>query len=102
MEAAFVEREPRARDEVTNHTRDQHFARVAGRHHACAGVNGDAGEVVAVALALAGVDSGSHLDPQRRERIADRERAAHRTGWAVEGGEKAVAGRSFLAAAEAL
>ena len=57
--------------------------------------------VRADALALAGVDPGAHRDAGGARALGDLERAAHRAGRAVEGGEEAVAERLDLLAAVA-
>ena len=63
-----------------------------------ADVHGDPADVVAADLALAGVQSGAHLDAERLHRVADRHRAADRPLRAVEHREEAVTRRAHLAA----
>jgi hypothetical protein len=47
-------------------------------------VHGDPADAVAADLALAGVQSGAHLDAERADRVADRHRAAERSLRTVE------------------
>ena len=64
-------------------------------------MDGDAGDVGADALALAGVQAGAHRDAGRAGALDDAQRAADRAGQAVEGGDEAVAeGLDLLAAVE--
>src|SRR5439155_8085208 len=69
--------------------------------HTGTDVNGDAAYVVVHQLALACVQPGPHLDPERADAIADGAGAADRPRRAVEGGEEAVAQRLHLAPPEA-
>lgn len=91
--------ETRSRHEVLHRARDEHFTRLGPRHHPGADVDGDPTERVAGALALAGVDTGAHLESQLANPFADALGAAHRARGAVEGGEEAIAhGHPFVRA----
>src|SRR5438105_3634686 len=97
-----LEREPRTAREIADGARYEDFA---GRRFACeAGteVHRHADELVSADLALAGVDTGAHLEAQRTRGLADGARAADRARGAVERGEEAVTGVVDLLAAEAL
>jgi hypothetical protein len=50
-------------------------------------VNGKSADVVAAELDLSRVHSGADLDAEGCDSVADRARALHRAGWAVECGE---------------
>jgi hypothetical protein len=63
-------------------------------------VHRDAAELAVDPLALPGANSRADLDAERAHRIADRTRAADRSGRAVEGREEAVAGGVDFVAAE--
>jgi hypothetical protein len=63
-----------------------------------ADVYGDATDVVAAMLDLAGVDAGSDLQAERPDRLLDRLRAADRSRRAIEGGQHAITGRLDLSA----
>src|SRR5947208_16184924 len=64
VDAAIVERQARSDDEVAHRAGDDDLARVGQRGDAGADVDGEAGEVVAPLLALAGVDAGAHAQPE--------------------------------------
>jgi hypothetical protein len=64
-------------------------------------VHRDAADVIAADLALPGVPPGTHLNPQRVHRVADRHGAADRSLRAVEHRKEAVSRGVHLAAAEA-
>jgi hypothetical protein len=65
-------------------------------------VHGDAADLRAVELALAGMDAGADLDAELPHGLSGRERAADGARRTVEGGEEAVARRVHLPAAEAV
>src|ERR1700730_7043040 len=101
MDAAVRELESRPGHEIFDRVRDQHLARAGERGDARADMDGDAAALGAHHLAFAGMASGPHLEAERPYILGDRRRAAHGTGWPVEGREEPVAGRVDLAPAEA-
>jgi hypothetical protein len=86
MRAARVELEPGPGDEVLDGARDEDVARVRRAHHPRADVDGDAANVVADELALAGVQARSGLDAELEKVVTDRTRAADCSRGAVECG----------------
>jgi hypothetical protein len=64
-------------------------------------VHGDPADVIAADLALAGVQSGPHLDAEGLHRVANCHGAADRSLRSVEHREEAVAGGADLAASKA-
>ena len=64
-------------------------------------MHGDAPNAAVEELALAGVETGPDLEPERPHGAPDRGRAADRTRRPVEGREEAVAGHVHLVPAEA-
>jgi len=65
-------------------------------------VHGNPADVVAADLALAGVQSGAHLDAERMHRVADRHGAADRPLRTVEHCEEAVTRCVYFVATEAI
>src|SRR5205807_2060345 len=92
VDTPLVELEARAGDEVDDGLGHEHLPRPGLGRDPLADVDGDAADVAAPQLDLAGVDAGPHVDPQRPHRVADGEGAAHGPGRPVEGCEQAVAG----------
>src|SRR5450755_1596638 len=76
MRAPSVELEPGPGHEVLDGARDEDLARVRRAHHPRADVDGDAADVVADELALAGVQARSGLDAELEKVVTDRARAA--------------------------
>src|SRR4051812_29625895 len=102
VHSTVFELDARAGDEILDGAGDEHLARPGERGHACTRVDGNAGDVAVVELALAGVEPGTNREPERHHAVADGGRAPDRASRAVEGREEAVAGRVDLVAAEAL
>jgi hypothetical protein len=99
MDSALAKVETGAGDEILHRARHHDLARSGLRHHARAGVNGDAGDCVIDALALAGVDAGADLEAEASQGVTDAHGAADGAGRAVEGREEAVAGGAYLSPA---
>src|SRR5688572_422366 len=99
MGPALSELEPRASDEVFHGLRDEDLAGLCIAGHARTGVHGDAAELVADDLALAGMHAGADLDASRARCVAHGGCAADGARGAVEGGEEAVARGINLATA---
>jgi hypothetical protein len=91
----------RARNQILYGRGYQHFAGLSEGRDAGSDMNGDPAEVVAYDLALARVQTGSNLDPERLDAVRDGASTADGPGRAVESGEKTIAGGPDLAAAEA-
>src|SRR5215212_5157803 len=92
MRSAVLELEPGADDEVFDSARGDHLPGLRGRHHARGEMHGDSCEIAGRHLALAGMDAGTNLKPDRARGGAERERTPHRPGGAVEGCQHTVAG----------
>src|SRR5438445_9874419 len=92
VRSAFLELDSRACDEVFAGSGAQDFPRGSFRGHASAGVDRDAGWLVAHEFALAGVQPAPKLEPERVHGIPDRTRTPDRPRWAVEAREEAVTG----------
>src|SRR5581483_4818707 len=101
VDAAVVETQARAGDEVLDRAGDEHLARAGERGDPRARVDGDPRHLAFGQLALPGVQAGAHLEAELPHRLNDRTRAADRPRRPVEGGEEAVPGRVQLTAAEA-
>ena len=101
VDAAVVEVDAGAGDEILDGARDEHLARPGLRGDARADVDGDAGDLVVAELALARVQPGADVEAELAHRVArSRARSGSRARRAVEGREEAVAGRVDLAAAD--
>jgi hypothetical protein len=100
--AALRELDSGSRNEIPDGARDQHLSRPGDRRHARSDVDGDAGHSVSAHFALARVQAGADLDAEAAHRVANGASAADRPRWAVERGQKAVAGLSYLRLAPAL
>src|SRR5262245_42097891 len=98
--APVLEAELGSRDEVFHRRRDENLTGAGSRTDAVADVDCQAAELVADNLALPGVQSGANLETERRDRLPNRRRAPDCADRAIEGGEKAVACRVELPAAE--
>ena len=83
---------PEPGDEVLDRRRDQDLRRTGEGADPGADVHGDAADIGAQQLDLAGVAAGAHLEAQGLDRLADALRALHGPGRPVEGGEEAVTG----------
>src|SRR5712691_5368544 len=69
------------------------------RGDSCAGVHRDPCDLAVNKLALAGVETRTHVEPQPLDSLGDRAGAADRPRWPVEGGEESVARSVDLRAA---
>jgi hypothetical protein len=96
---AIIEAEICAGDEVAHGGGDENAAALSQFRDARRDVHGHAADLAALDLDLAGMESGSHGDPNRTHPIDDRRGAADGTGWAIEGREKAIAKSLNLAPA---
>src|SRR5438067_11934507 len=92
VDAAVLEPEPGAGDEILDRPRDQHLAGTGAAGEPRADVDGKAGDLAVGHLALAGVDSRPHLEAEAAQVLADRAGALDRAARTVEGGEDAVPG----------
>src|ERR1700694_1304937 len=97
---AIIELEPRPDHQIAQRARHQHVVAPRQGTDACADVHGDPADGSAAALALAGVQSGTHLDTQRLHRVADRHGTADRPLRAVEHRQETVARRAHLSTAK--
>src|SRR5439155_9429264 len=79
---------------------DEDLAGRGARRHPSPDVDGNAPHIVAHQLALASVQPGPHLDPERADAIADGAGAADRARRSVKRREEAVAYRLYFATAE--
>src|SRR6187431_2943747 len=102
MRAAVDERDAGPGDQVLDRARHEHLAGAGLRRDPRADVDGDAADLRAHHLALAGVHAGTQLEPQRPGAFADRLGATDGARRAVERGEETVARGIDLAAAESL
>jgi hypothetical protein len=100
-DAAVLEVQVRAGDEILDRGGDEHLAGPGERGDASTDVDGEPGDLVACELALAGVQPGSHLEAELGDGGPDRRGAADGADRPVEAGEEAVAGRIHLNPAEA-
>src|SRR5262249_1951273 len=100
--AVFGKPQARAGDEVLHGARHQDLASLGERGDPGPDVHGDAAELLAHNLALAGVYSGPHFEPETPDSARDGRGRANTAGWAIERGQKAVAGGVDLATAELL
>jgi len=83
-----------ANDEVAHGAADEHFPRLGEAANACGNVYREATDVVICQqFAFPRVKTGANLQAKCADSVADRDRAADRTAWAVEGGEHPVAER---------
>jgi len=98
--AAVVEVQPRPRQQIGDCAGYKHFARMRFLRDARSNVDGNAAEVVAAPLALAGMKTGADLDAERARGGDDCLGAADGPDGAVEASDEAVAGGLDLAAAE--
>src|SRR2546428_2532065 len=92
VRATIHEAQARAGDQVLDGTGDENLA--GARRYSGADVNGDTPHVVAHQLALAGVQPGSDLYPQRADAVADGAGTMDRPRGAVESGKEAVPHRA--------
>jgi hypothetical protein len=86
MHASVGETNARSGDEVGNGPRAENLACLCERSDPGRDVYGDAGEVFAAGLALAGVQSGPDFDAEGAGPVRDRPRAADGACRAVEAG----------------
>ena len=98
--AAVGEFEPGARDEVVDGLGHEHLARCGLGGDSLRDLNGDAANAIASDFNLARMHAGAGVEAERPERAHDRRRAADRARGAVERGERPVARRLELMAAE--
>src|SRR5262249_33586929 len=98
--AAILEAEARPDHEVLDGARREDFAGTRRGRDARADVDGDAADVLAHAHALAGVQAGAHLEPERADRVSNAEAASNAARRAVEERQEAVARGRDLASAE--
>ncbi len=98
VSAPLLEFESRPDHQVAQGAGHQHLVRPRQGAHPRPDVHSDPTDVLAAHLALAGVQTGAHLDTQRLHRVADRHRAADRSLQPVEHRKEAVARRVHLTA----
>src|SRR5215216_7759996 len=91
-----------ADDQVANGPGGQDVPRLGGCHHPGRDVYGDAADVAAAQLDLAGVQPRSDLDADASQLISEGGRAADRPSGSVEGRQDAVADGLDELAAELL
>lgn len=102
MAAAVTEAQPGARYQVLHGTGHQDLARTRERGDSGADVNGNAAHLIPHDLALAGMEPGADVDPERPDVVGDRAGAADTARRTVEGRQEAVTGRVDFTAPEPL
>src|SRR5205823_10196919 len=100
VEAAVLEYELRACDEILHGAGDQHLARFCLLRHPGSDRNGDSARLRPHQLALAGVETGTDLEPDRLHVLDQRASTLDRAARAIECGEEAVPRSVDLVAAE--
>src|SRR5919198_3481431 len=101
VDAALLERDSRARDEVLHRAGDEDLSRPRFGRHARPDVDCDPAGLVAVELALARMDPGAHLEAELADGTPHRAGTADRARGAVEAREDAVARGVDLLSSEA-
>jgi hypothetical protein len=101
VNAAILEAEGRADDEILHGGGDEDLAGSRQSRNASPDRDGDSRKVIAVRLDLTGVQACPQLNPLPAHRGADRSGAPHGARWSVERGEEPVAQTMDLLAAEA-
>jgi hypothetical protein len=91
VHAAVIERDLRARDEVLDRARDEHFACLRLRGDPSTHIYGETRDLLSPDLTLTGVDTAAHFDSKVADRLADGDSTSNRASGAVEGSEEAVA-----------
>src|SRR5262245_31572314 len=91
FDSAILERQVRTSDEVLHGTRYEHLPSICKRSHTRPNVDGNAPELIAHDFAFAGVQTGSHIDPERAHIVRNSAGAAHGAGRTVERRQKAIA-----------
>ena len=99
-DAAVLEGEAGAGDEILDRARDEHLAGLGVGGDARAGVHRDPRHLAVQQLALAGMEARAHLEAERVTPSTIALRAADRPRRPVEAGEEAVPGGVHLVAAE--
>ena len=102
VDAAVVELDPGAHDEILDGGGHEDLSRRGQRRDPGADVDGDAADIGPVELDLARVEAGPDLQPQVSDSGDDRLRAANRTSRTVERREESVASRNDLPSTEPL
>src|SRR5262249_48166693 len=102
MFAALLESQVGADGEVLHGSRDEDFAWLSEGAHPSTDVHRHSGDVAVLELALPRVQSGTHINAERLDAVANRAGALDRTGRTVEGREEPVPKGLHLPAAEAL
>src|SRR6187200_14316 len=100
MDAAVLELDSRAGDQVLDRARDEDFARPRQRSDTGTHVDSDAGDTVPMHLALAGVEACPDRQANRLDGVADRDCTADRARRPVERSEEAVTRGIDLSTAE--
>ena len=90
MFAALLESQVGADGEVLHGSRDKDLARLSEGAHPSTDVHRHPSDVAVLELALARVQSGTLINAERLDAVANRARALDRTGRAVEGREEPV------------
>src|SRR3954469_3714349 len=70
VHAPVLQLDARAGGEILDGAGDEHLARPGERGHACTRVDGNAGDVAVVELALAGVEPGTNREPEGHHSVA--------------------------------
>src|SRR5882724_10673050 len=98
--ATIHEAQARAGDQILHGAGDEDLAGRGARRHPSPDVDGNAPHIVAHQLALARVQPGPDLDPERADAFANGAGAADRARRSVKRREEAVAYRLHFATAE--
>src|SRR4051812_24504477 len=92
MHTARGKREAGASHQVPHRTGNQDLAWLCKSGDTCANVNGYAGNLLLSQIALARVQTCPDLKTKRLNGFTDRESAPNSAGWAIEIGQKSIAG----------
>ena len=91
METAVFESQIGAKHEFLDGAGHEDLSGSSSCCDTCSDVHGDSSDTVWTAFHLTAVDTGSDLEPEKRERVADRLCGSDGARRAIEGGEEAVA-----------
>ena len=102
VNAAILERNAGADDQILDGCRREHFTRFRKSADAGADVHGDSRQIAPAHLAFPAVQTTTNLDAEATRFLGDRPCAAHGPPRSVEGGEEPVAEGLYLATLEPL
>src|SRR6516225_7436544 len=96
MFSTLVEGKPRAGHQIADGLRDQYLSRTGKRCNASPNVHGDPCKIFAHEFAFPSVYAATHVQTYCTHRLANCASAPDRSGRAIKGSEKAVAGCADL------